>query len=476
MTGRIGEVDEKCGGVAAQGTDVRGGPLGARPVLTGMDDQIRPRRGQFERDRPTNAARRTRDGSDLACEIAEWCNVFVHIHSAVVLGEPMNGKDPSIHEPALSLADLQNLWAGAALAFRGYNVTNLGRTPDLLAHPRYGPIVEANLERGSRAHREILDRPCDLVRRVRERRETSLDSYAEALTLIVAVSVAHLEILEQCLGLPPQRTRLSFGYSLGEITALVAGGMLTLEDALRIPLLLADDCVALAENVTLGVLFSRGAALPLDTIGEICQEVNFLGEGVIGMSAILSPNSVLLLGQGKTLDLMQDRVRERLPQRIAIRKNPDSWPPLHTPIVWQKNIVDRAGCLLHTVPIAPQAPTPPVFSLVTGQAGYSPASARGLLRRWVDEPQRLWDAVIETLATDTGLIVHLGPEPNIIPATYQRLRDNVLAETRTRFGIRALSAVVRRPWLRAFLPERTSLLRAPQIKHLILEDWLLDNG
>jgi hypothetical protein len=26
-----------------------------------------------------------------------------------------------------------------AFAFRGYNVTNLGRTPELLAHPSYGP-------------------------------------------------------------------------------------------------------------------------------------------------------------------------------------------------------------------------------------------------------------------------------------------------------------------------------------------------
>ena len=30
----------------------------------------------------------------------------------------------------------------AAFAFRGYNVTNLGRTPELLEHPAYGPIVE----------------------------------------------------------------------------------------------------------------------------------------------------------------------------------------------------------------------------------------------------------------------------------------------------------------------------------------------
>jgi hypothetical protein len=32
-----------------------------------------------------------------------------------------------------------------ALAFRGYNVTNLGRTAELLAHPAYGPTMVRHL-------------------------------------------------------------------------------------------------------------------------------------------------------------------------------------------------------------------------------------------------------------------------------------------------------------------------------------------
>src|SRR2546421_688582 len=35
-----------------------------------------------------------------------------------------------------------------AFAFRGYNVTNLGRTPELLDHPAYGPVVRAALSEG----------------------------------------------------------------------------------------------------------------------------------------------------------------------------------------------------------------------------------------------------------------------------------------------------------------------------------------
>jgi hypothetical protein len=44
------------------------------------------------------------------------------------------------------------------------------------------------------------------------------------------------------------------------------------------------------------------------------------------------------------------------------------------------------------------------------------------------------------------------------------------------FGMRAVSGMVGRPWLKALLPARTALLRAPLLQHVILEDWLLENA
>ncbi len=41
------------------------------------------------------------------------------------------------------------LLPATAFAFRGYDRTNLGRTPELLAHPVYGSIVEAALRERS---------------------------------------------------------------------------------------------------------------------------------------------------------------------------------------------------------------------------------------------------------------------------------------------------------------------------------------
>jgi [acyl-carrier-protein] S-malonyltransferase len=372
--------------------------------------------------------------------------------------------------------ELQQRMSRAALAFRGYNVTNLGRSAELLAHPAYGSVVHDCLRHASALCAEIIGRPVDLEQRVLKGEETSLETYADAIALNLSMQQAQLACLEKFFAVRYREARLAFGYSLGEIAAVAASGVIEWEDAMRIPLTLATDCAELARNVSLAVVFSRGRMIPFNAIKLLCLEINQEGQGVIGMSAKLSPNSLLLMGQGTTLDRFKERMHETLPNQTNLRKNSNVFPPMHTPIVWERAIPNRAGVLLHTLkgPFAP--PNPPVFSLVTSRADYNALSARDILQRWTDHPQMLWDAVQETLSSGIETVIHIGPEPNLIPATYKRVSDNVQVATKERFGLRAVQAVVRRSWLSALLPESASLLRAPLIQHVILEDWLLDHA
>ncbi|MEO8498406.1 MAG: ACP S-malonyltransferase, partial [Planctomycetota bacterium] len=349
-----------------------------------------------------------------------------------------------------------------AFAFRGYNVTNLGRSPELLAHQAYGPIVRECLESASSVCAEMTGKPVDLVSRVRRHEETSLGEYAEAIALIMAMSQAQIRILGEQFGIELKQAQFTLGYSLGEITAVAMSGLLALNDAMRVPLALAKDCAAMAHDVTLGVLFSRGKLLPLNAIRKLCLELNQTGQGVIGISAVLSPNSILLMGQGDTLDRFQIAMRQ-FPDRLTLRKNDAKFPPLHTPIVWQRNVCDRAAVLMQTLPGGLCAPVPKVLSLVTGKCSYTDVNARQILQDWTDHPQLLWDAVYEILRSNVDLIVHVGPAPNIMPATFTRLKDNVETEMKEKLGVRALTAVVDHPWIRRLLPERTALLRAPMI-------------
>jgi [acyl-carrier-protein] S-malonyltransferase len=151
---------------------------------------------------------------------------------------------------------------------------------------------------------------------------------------------------------------------------------------------------------------------------------------------------------------------------------------MHTPIVWQRSIRDRAATMLHTVRLKHAAPIPPVFSLVTANISYDEINTRTILTDWVDHPQHLWDAVCETLVLNIRTVIHVGAEPNLIPATFKRLSDNVQAQTgaKTWGGrrLRFVSRAARRPWLAKLLPRQSTLLRAPYVKQIVLEDWLLE--
>jgi len=377
-------------------------------------------------------------------------------------------------------ARLRQQIAATAFAFRGYNVTNLGRSREMLAHPAYGPIYDRFLREASEISAEVLSRPIDLASRVREGRETTLESFDEDIGLILAVELAQLAILREQFNIEYAKGRLAFGYSLGEITALIAGGVFDLADSLPPLIALADDCVELARDATMGIVFSRGPALNYAAVERLCLDVNADGRGVIGVSAILSPNTVLVLGQSDTVDRFKRRMPEALGPEAHLRKNEGSWPPLHTPLLWQRNVPNRAAVMLHAGKHGFATPHPPVVSLVTGKTSYNDYNSRDLLNRWIDHPQRLWDAVCETLASGTNVVVHVGPAPNVIPATFKRLSDNVTGLMSrwsiNGFGLRAVSGVVNRPWLAKMLSSRAVLLRAPFVRHVILEDWLLAQG
>ncbi len=376
--------------------------------------------------------------------------------------------------PMITPDELRKELSSTAFAFRGYNVTNLGHSPELLAVDAYRPIFETYLKRGAAICSEVSGQSVDLIKRIENREETSLETYDEAIAMIVAVELAHLDILRDIFDIDLKQGAISYGFSLGEIAALIASGMIDLEEALRIPLSMSRDCASLAPDVTLGVLFSRRGELSYEKVSLLCQDINVEGNGVIGVSAILAPNSLLLIGQGDTLDRLSDRRKEISDERVFLRRNDNKWPPLHTPLVWQHNIPNRSMQMMHQMPILADAPQPKIFSLVTGEANYTKHNLREIIGQWVDHPQRLWDAVLHTTSEGIEHIIHVGPQPNIIPATFDRLAGNVASQTKESVSIRALSGIVNRPWLTSLLPRRASLLRAAQLTHIKLEEWLLE--
>ena len=120
----------------------------------------------------------------------------------------------------------------AAFAFGGYELSNLGRTHELLAHPVYGPLVRGDLDQASRIYTESIGRPIDLATRVAARRDTSWETYAEAVVLVLATHGAQLRLLRECFGIDYRSAALAYGHSLGELGALVASAVFRLDDLL----------------------------------------------------------------------------------------------------------------------------------------------------------------------------------------------------------------------------------------------------
>ena len=374
--------------------------------------------------------------------------------------------------------DLAKKLATTAFAFRGYNVTNLGRSPELLGHATYGPTVERILREASEVCSEAIGRRVDLVDRVRQRRETTLQSFAEDVSMIVAMSMSQIELLDRFFAIPVREAKLSFGYSIGELNALLLGGVFEMQDILPVPLRCAEDCAELAEDVSMGVLFSRGPVLVLDEVLRLCAEISVGGDGIIAPSAYIAPNAMLLLAQNDALDRFQKALKGWA-ERTHLRRNPHKWPPLHTPLLWSKNVPNRSGLALFDTAGGLTAPNPQVVSCVTGKASYNDFNSREHLVRWVDHPQLLWDVIYETLVSGIETFIHVGPEPNLIPATYARISNNVSEQLGSRYvagiGNRVVSRIYKHPWLANLLSSKSALLRTPFVEHIILENWLLEH-
>jgi [acyl-carrier-protein] S-malonyltransferase len=382
---------------------------------------------------------------------------------------------PGEHE--LTRDDLRKQITTAAIAFRGYDASNLGRSPELLEHTVYGPIVRELLDRASKVCADVLKREVDLSARVAAREPATLETFVQDTATIVAMELAQIRILQEVFEVPVREAMLSFGHSIGELSALVLGGVYEMEQLLPIPLSLAHDCADLTADTTLGILTSPSGALEPDRVQRLCSAISSRGHGLVGPSTFLSPYQVILLGQADTLDLLEAEMREYLPAAVSLRRRPNQWPPLHTPLVWERSVPNRAAVALYHTGGGNQRPRPNVVSCTTGRANYDEWNSREILTEWTDHPQRLWDAMEHTLASGADLVIHVGPEPKLIPMAFERLSGKVMKQLKTRhldsLGRRVLPSISRNAWLARRLPHNAVVIRAPFVNHLILEDWLL---
>lgn len=213
---------------------------------------------------------------------------------------------------------------------------------------------------------------------------------------ILTTSVAALRALES-EGFP--KPDYVAGHSLGEYSALVAAGALTLTTAVKIVRLRGrymQEAVPVGEGAMAAIL---GA--DLKTVEDACEEAH--GGGVCSPANINSPGQIVIAGSAAAVDRAIEILKSRGAKR-AIRLNVSA--PFHCALMMpaqERLAADLAAVEFSNLGV-------PLVSNVDAAAVRLGAEAREKLIRQVSSPVR-WQESVEYLARECGVgtFVEVGP-------------------------------------------------------------------
>lgn len=189
---------------------------------------------------------------------------------------------------------------------------------------------------------------------------------------------------------------MAAGLSLGEYTAMVAAGVLTLGEAAAVVRQRGRFMQEAAEGRSTAMVAVVG--LDADRVAEICRGV----PGIVEAANHNAPGQVVIGGEADAVALACDRLREagaRRLVRLAVSA------PFHTSLM--RPAAERLAGVLEEVPVRPARI--PVVSNVTAQPVREPEAVRSALIAQVAAPVR-WEESVRTLASlGARIFVEAGP-------------------------------------------------------------------
>ncbi|MDT4968917.1 MAG: [acyl-carrier-protein] S-malonyltransferase [Acidobacteriota bacterium] len=212
---------------------------------------------------------------------------------------------------------------------------------------------------------------------------------------ILTTSIATLRAMEE-EGMPaPERVA---GHSLGEYSALVAAGALSLSDAVRTVRLrgrFMQEATPVGSGAMAAVLGAE-----VEAVAAICQEVE---EGEVCAPAnINSPNQIVIAGHAGAVDRAIAVIKNRLGKR-AIKLNVSA--PFHCALM--KPAAERLAAELEQIEFNDLRV--PMVTNVDAAAITSGQEAREALIRQVSSPVRWLESVQNLIKEGVGTFSEVGP-------------------------------------------------------------------
>ncbi len=225
--------------------------------------------------------------------------------------------------------------------------------------------------------------------------ESELKLTANTQPAILTMSVAALRVLEQETGLKPS---CAAGHSLGEYSALVCSGAISLAEAVRTVRLrgtFMQEAVPVGQGAMAAVL-----GLESDVLAEICAEA--AQSQVVSAANFNSPGQIVIAGHTEAVERAIELAKGRGAKRALSL-------PVSAP--FHCSLMEPAGLRLQDVLAAVHVAKMncPVVSNVEALPNADPARVKELLVRQVSAPVRWDESVAKMVEMGVERFIEIGP-------------------------------------------------------------------
>jgi [acyl-carrier-protein] S-malonyltransferase len=228
--------------------------------------------------------------------------------------------------------------------------------------------------------------------------ESTLKQTANTQPALLTCSLAYLEAFRQAGGSALQADYVA-GHSLGEWTALAAGGAISAAEAARLVHLrgkFMEEAVPGGRGAMAAVLGAERAALQ-----ALCEAVS-KEAGAVELANVNCPGQIVVSGTREGVEAVVARGKEAGAKRVIPLEVSG---PFHSALM--QPAADRLGELLQDVTVV--QPSVPVIANVTAEPVTNPDDIRGLLVRQVCAPVLWEDSVNRLIELGVDTFVEFGP-------------------------------------------------------------------
>ena len=211
--------------------------------------------------------------------------------------------------------------------------------------------------------------------------EDALNQTAYTQPAIYTVSAIIWHAMSRCFDI---EFAAMAGHSLGEYSALMAAGVFSFEEGLRLVAKRGELMQAASPEGKAGMLVVIG--LQDEAVDSLCTEIEIDGH-VIGPANYNSPGQVVVAGELPALDRFEQLAKShgaKLVKRLAMSV------PSHSPLMMKA--AESFGGILDEIKF--QAPRVPVYSNVTGTYHDAPDEIKTKLQEQLVSPVR-WASSVE---------------------------------------------------------------------------------